>query len=118
MEISPLILILWGELTFFLAGGLFLILMNGFLKSRQGKKSVKGLLDKVKADRSRRLEEIKSGLAAYGIEGDALEQKVAQIDKQELKLYQRISSMYRLRRDAMLSNINILLKLHRNHILT
>lgn len=107
MEMSVLALIIWSEITFLLAGGLALLLTQQWLDKRKQSKASQELLQKVKADRQQRLEEIRQGLSAYGLEGDLLEEKIAQIDKQELKLYQRIVNMFRARSDSMLSKINI-----------
>ena len=107
MELSILAIIVWGEVTFLLAGGLLLALMNNALNQRKGRKSIKTLFEKLKTDRSQRLEQIRQGLAEYGLEGDVLEDKVKEIDLQERKLYQRIATIYRNRSDIMLSRINV-----------
>lgn len=107
MELSILALIVWGEITFLLAGGLILLLLNNVIKQRKGRQSINGLFEKLKTDRTGRLEQIRSGLSEYGLQGDALEEKVKEIDLQERKLYQRIATMYKNRSDGMLSRINI-----------
>lgn len=107
MEMSVLALIIWGEITFLLAGGLALLLANQWLSKRKQSKASQVLLQKVKTDRQQRLDEIRQGLSAYGLEGELLEEKVAEIDKQELKLYQRLVNMFRSRSDGMLSKINL-----------
>ena len=54
MEISPIVLIMWGEVTFLMAGGLILLLINGLMAKRQGKKSLQGLLEKVRSEKEAR----------------------------------------------------------------
>lgn len=107
MELSILALIVWGEITFLLAGGLILLLLNNVIKQRKGRQSINGLFEKLKTDRTGRLEQIRAGLSEYGLQGDALEEKVKEIDLQERKLYQRIATMYKNRSDGMLSRINV-----------
>jgi hypothetical protein len=110
MEISLIALIIWGELTFLMAGGLALLLINRMVAQGKGKKSVKQLMEKIKADREARIIEIRKGLAAYGLEEDVLEAKVTEIDKRERKFYQRIATMYQKRSDAMLATLNVALE--------
>ncbi|NNJ92680.1 MAG: hypothetical protein HKP55_13475 [Gammaproteobacteria bacterium] len=110
MELSPIVLIIWGELTFLMAGGLALLLINRMVAQGKGKKSVKELMEKIKADREARKMEIRKGLAAYGLEEDVLEAKVTEIDKRERKFYQRIATMYQKRSDAMLATLNVALE--------
>lgn len=107
MEISPIVLIMWGEVTFLMAGGLILLLINGLMAKRQGKKSLQGLLEKVRSEKEARQLEIRKALAAYGLKDDLLDQKVKEIYKKEVKLYQRIAMMYQNRSDQMLANMNI-----------
>ena len=107
MELSILALIVWGEITFLLAGGLILLLLNSVMAKRKGRKSINGLFEKLKTDRAQRLEQIRAGLSEYGMQGDALEEKVKEIDLQERKLFQRIATMYKNRSDGMLSRIDV-----------
>ena len=107
MELSPIVLIIWGELTFLMAGGLALLSIKHIVGKSKGKKSVSELMDKIKADREARKIDIRKGLAAYGLKDDALEAKVSEIDKRERKFYQRIANMYQNRSDAMLATLNV-----------
>jgi len=107
MELSPIVLIIWGELTFLMAGGLALLSIKHIVGKSKGKKSVSELMEKIKADREARKIDIRKGLAAYGLKDDALEAKVSEIDKRERKFYQRIANMYQNRSDAMLATLNV-----------
>lgn len=107
MELSPIVLIIWGELTFLMAGGLALLLINRIVGKSKGKKSVSELMEKIRADREARKMDIRKGLAAYGLQDDALEAKVLEIDKRERKFYHRIATMYQNRSDAMLATLNV-----------
>jgi len=110
MELSPIVLIIWGELTFLMAGGLALLLINRIVTKGKGKKSVTALMEKIRADREARKMDIRKGLAAYGLKDDALEAKVTEIDKRERKFYHRIATMYQNRTDAMLATLNVALE--------
>jgi hypothetical protein len=110
MELSPIVLIIWGELTFLMAGGLILLLINRIVGKSRGKKSVSELMDKIRADREARKIDIRKGLAAYGLKDDALEAKVNEIDKRERKFYHRVATMYQNRSDAMLATLNVALE--------
>jgi hypothetical protein len=107
MELSPIVLIIWGELTLLMAGGLVLLLISKVMSKNKDKKSVTKLMAKIRADREARKMDIRKGLAAYGLKDDALEAKVSEIDKRELKLYHRIATMYQNRSDAMLASMNV-----------
>jgi len=107
MELSPIVLIVWGELTFLMAGGLAVLLINRMVGKTKGKKSVHELTEKIRADREARKRDIRKGLAAYGLQDDALEARVSEIDKRERKFYQRIITMYQNRSDAMLTTLNV-----------
>lgn len=110
MELSPITLIIWGELTFLMAGGLVLLLINRIIGKSKGKKSVTELMEKIRADREARKMDIRKGLAAYGLKDEALEAKVVEIDKRERKFYHRIATMYQNRSDSMLATLNVALE--------
>ena len=107
MEISPLVLIFWGEVTFLMAGALIVIGVSTVVKKRKGRKYLSQMFASVTSDRDNRKKQIREGLASYGLEGDNLENKVAEIDKQERLLYKRIAHMYNKRSDMMLSNLPV-----------
>lgn len=107
MELSPIALIVWGELTFLMAGGLAFLLVRHVVGKSKGKKSVSELMEKIRADREARKMDIRKGLAAYGLKDDALEAKVSEIDKRERKFYHRVATMYQNRSDAMLATLNV-----------
>lgn len=110
MEISPIVLIIWGELTFLMAGGLILLLISRVLGKQKEKKSVAEMMEKIRADREARKMDIRKGLAHYGLKDDSLEAKVNEIDKRERKFYQRIAHMYRDHSDSMLATLNVALE--------
>ena len=107
MEISPLILIFWGEVTFLMAGALIFIGVSSVVKKRKGRKYISEMFSSITSDRDNRKQQLRDALTAYGLEGENLENKITEIDKEEQQLYKRIAHMYHKRSDVMLSNLPI-----------
>ena len=107
MEISPLILIFWGEVTFLMAGALIFIGVSSVVKKRKGRKFISEMFSSITSDRDNRKQQLRDALTAYGLEGENLENKITEIDKEEQQLYKRIAHMYHKRSDVMLSNLPI-----------
>ncbi len=107
MEISPLVLIFWGEVTFLMAAALIFIGVSSVVKRRKGRKYLSDMFASITSDRDNRKKQLREGLSAYGLEGDNLENRIAEIDKQERLLYKRIAHMYNKRSDVMLSNLPV-----------
>ncbi len=107
MELSPLILIIWIEITFLTIGALLFLLIAGFTKRARDKKAVNAFFKALKKDRERRLAEIQNSLAGYGLGEEAIKKHLRDIDHQELNLYQHIGTMYAKRSDSLLKTINV-----------
>ena len=107
MEISPLILIFWGEVTFLMAGALIFIGASSVVKKRKGRKYISEMFSSITSHRDNRKQQLRDALTAYGLEGESLENKITEIDKEEQQLYKRIAHMYHRRSDVMLSNLPI-----------
>ena len=107
MEISPLILIFWGEVTFLMAGALIFIGVSSVVKKRKGRKYISEMFSSITSDRDNRKQQLRDALTAYGLEGENLENKITEIDREEQQLYKRIAHMYHKRSDVMLSNLPI-----------
>ncbi|MGD2117768.1 MAG: hypothetical protein PVG66_05370 [Chromatiales bacterium] len=107
VEMNLIILIVWAELTFLLAGGLFMFVAARAARKHKDKKAAKLLLERVGEDRGRREEQIRDALSRYGLQGDYLESQVEFIDRAEKLLYQRIANMYVQRNFGRLAGFNV-----------
>ncbi len=107
MELSPLVFIIWVEITVVAFVGLAVLLVMSLAKKGKDKKAVKALFKAIKSDRERRLGEIRESFQSYGLAADEIDKRLRDIDRQELNLYQHIGMLYTKRSEALLKTLNV-----------
>jgi hypothetical protein len=94
MEISPIIVVVWMELTLIALGALVFLLLSGMSKKKKRLKATKALFKAIKAGRDKRKEELTGSLLAYGLSEKQIARRVRDIDHQELNLYQHVGMLF------------------------
>jgi len=107
MELSPLIAFVWIELTFVTIGALLFILIYSLGQKAKRKKAVNTFFQTIKADRQRRMDEIRQALLGYGLDENDVEKRLRNIDHHEMNLYQHIGLIYIKNSDVLLKTINV-----------
>ncbi|MCP4286859.1 MAG: hypothetical protein GY792_20845 [Gammaproteobacteria bacterium] len=105
IELSPLVLLLLGELLLVSILVSLGLVVTGLIRKRNERQAIARLVGRIKEDETRRREETQSLMASnFGLEGEALNTIVNKISREEKRLYQALINLF-LKRDLHLLEV-------------
>jgi len=105
IELSPLVLLLLGELLLVSILVSLGLVVTGLIRKRNERQAIARLVGRIKEDETRRREETHSLMASnFGLEGEALNTIVNKISREEKRLYQALINLF-LKRDLHLLEV-------------